>query len=116
MLKRRTWKFKVHSSRGNRTHKPVRLVPFTGRRSAPRLYQLNQKKNILKTSYNKRIRNNRLDLRERFIIVHYVVQAEPKYAQHVNGERYEEEEEEPVVPSSDTVVHPRTVVVKRLEC
>lgn len=64
---------------------------------------------------SKRIRYNRLDLRERFVIVHDVVQAESEYAQHMNAERYKEEEEEPVVPPPDAVVHPRTVVVKRLE-
>lgn len=30
-------------------------------------------------------------------------------------ERYEKEEEKPVVPSSYTVVHPRTMVIKRLQ-
>lgn len=62
----------------------------------------------------KRIRHNRLDLRQRFIVVHYVVEAEPEYAQHVDRQRDEEEEEEPVVPPPDAVVHPRAVVVERL--
>ena len=40
--------------------------------------------------------------------------AEPEDAEHVNGEREKELEEEAIVPPTDAVVHPRTVVVECL--
>lgn len=64
---------------------------------------------------SKRIRHNRLNHRQGLVVVHDEVQTEPEDAQHVYGERDEEEEEEAVVAPPDAVVHPRAVVVERLE-
>lgn len=48
-------------------------------------------------------------------VVHYKIEAEPKDAQHVDGQRDEEEEKEAIIPPPDAIVHPRTVVVERLQ-
>jgi hypothetical protein len=62
----------------------------------------------------KRIRYNRLNLCQGLVVVHDVVETKAEYAQHVNGERYKKEEEKPVVPPSNAVVYPRTMMVECL--
>lgn len=45
----------------------------------------------------------------------YKEQAKAKHSHDVSRQRQKEEEKVPVVPPADTVVHPRTVVIKVLQ-
>lgn len=47
-------------------------------------------------------------------VVQDIDQAEAKYVHDVGGEREQEEEEIAIIPPTDAVVHPGTVVVKIL--
>lgn len=60
------------------------------------------------------LRNDGGHLSQSIFPVEHKDQAQDEYAQHVDGQRDEEEEEEAIVPSPDAVVHPRAVVVERL--
>lgn len=46
--------------------------------------------------------------------MHNEIETKPEDAQHVDGQRDEEEEKEAIVSPPDAIVHPRTVVVERL--
>lgn len=48
------------------------------------------------------------------LLLEDVDQRERKDAQHVDRQRDQEEEEEPIVPPADAVVHPRAVVIEGL--
>lgn len=43
------------------------------------------------------------------------MQAKPEYAEHMKTERQQEAEEESVVPSTNAVVYPWTVMIERLK-
>lgn len=58
--------------------------------------------------------NDGLCLCQLIFAVQHVKQREREYAEHVNGERDEEEEEESVVPAPDAVGDPGTMMVKCL--
>jgi len=64
---------------------------------------------------NKRIRYNRIEFRYSLLMVEHEDQTQSEYAEHMNGERYQEEKEEPVIAPSDTIIHPRTVVIESLK-
>ena len=48
-------------------------------------------------------------------VVKHIHQAEGEHAEHVQRQRVQEEEEVAIVTLANTVVHPRTMVVKRLQ-
>lgn len=60
------------------------------------------------------LRNYGGHLAQTILVVQHEDQAQDEDAQHVQGERDEEEEEEPIVPAADAIVHPRAVMVERL--
>lgn len=70
---------------------------------------------IEKTFQKENLRHNRFNLRQFvLLLLEDVDQREREDAQHVDRQRDQEEEEEPVVPPADAVVHPRTVVIECL--
>lgn len=61
-------------------------------------------------------RHDRFHLRQFvLLLLEDVDQREREDAQHVDRQRDQEEEEEPVVPPADAVVHPRAVVIECLD-
>lgn len=61
-----------------------------------------------------RIRDSGVKLQKPLPVVEDKDEAEGENSHHVNAQRQQEEEEVAVVPPSDAVVHPGTVVVKVL--
>lgn len=48
-------------------------------------------------------------------MIEHIVQTESERVQHVHRQRAQEEEEEPIVATPDAIVHPRTMVIERLD-
>lgn len=59
--------------------------------------------------------DNRLHLRPAVAMSQHIEQTQTERVQHMHGQRHQKEEEEPIVAPADAVVHPRTVVVERLD-
>lgn len=60
------------------------------------------------------LRNDSGHLAQPILAVEHEDQAQHEDAEHVQGQRDEEEEEEPIVASANAIVNPRTVVVECL--
>lgn len=60
------------------------------------------------------LRHNTGHLAQSILSIQHKDQAQHEYAEHVQGQRDEEEEEEPIVPATNAIIYPRTVVVECL--
>lgn len=49
------------------------------------------------------------------LVLYQIIGREAKDGRHVDRQRNEEQEEIAIIPSTDAVVHPRTVMVERLK-
>ena len=57
-------------------------------------------------------RHDALRFVQAFLVAEHVEHTPGEHGDHVNAEEYEKEEEVPVVPPADAIVHPWTVMIE----